>query len=64
MTLTARHLQLCNVHRREQDRCARYPQLIGLYLTTPHIFIHRSREICALSSSACCTRTSCAFENP
>jgi hypothetical protein len=48
MTLTARHLQLCNVHRREQDRCARCPQLLTLYLTTPHIFIHRSREVCAL----------------
>jgi hypothetical protein len=64
MTLTAGHLRLCNVHRREQDRCARYPQLLSLYLTTPHIFIHRNREICALSSFPYSARTSCAFENP
>jgi hypothetical protein len=53
-----------NVHRREQDRCARYPQPLTLLLTTPHIFIHCGREICALSLSPCCTGISCAFENP
>src|SRR5579864_5180393 len=35
MTLTARHLRLCNVHRPEQDRCARHPHLLTPDLT-PH----------------------------